>query len=136
MKAGSVISKTAISMAEKQLKIFSDSTKGVTSAVLLSSDGFEVAALQVDKKSASRLAAMGSSLAAISSAIAKEAGISECSRLIVESDEGVVAVMKIPNLEPPMALAVVANDASLLGQLLWGAKTCCEELSKKLGNQS
>ena len=44
--------------------------------------------------------------------------------------------MKVPNLEPPMALAVVANDASLLGQLLWGAKTCCEELSKKLGNQS
>ena len=64
--------------------------------------------------------------------IAKEAGISECSRLIVESDEGVVAVMKVPNLKPPLALAVVANDASLLGQLLWGAKNCCAALEEKL----
>ncbi|MGB1921633.1 MAG: roadblock/LC7 domain-containing protein, partial [Alcanivorax sp.] len=81
---------------------------------------------------ASRLAAMGSSLAAISSAIAKEAGISECRRLIVESEEGVVAVMTVPDSSPPLVLAVVANDASRLGQLLWGAKHCCAALSKKL----
>ena len=132
MKAGSVISKTAVGIAEKQLQIFSNSTPGVTSAVLLSSDGFEVTSLETDKGKASRLAAMGSSLAAISSAIAKEAGISECSRLIVESEEGVVAVMKVPNSSPPLVLAVVANDASRLGQLLWGAKHCCAALSQEL----
>jgi predicted regulator of Ras-like GTPase activity (Roadblock/LC7/MglB family) len=132
MKVASPLGKTETAVAQKELENFQENTKGVTSAVLLSTDGFEVASLQVNKESASRLAAMGSSLAAISSAIAKEAGISECSRLIVESDEGVVAVMKVPNLKPPLALAVVANDASLLGQLLWGAKNCCAALEEKL----
>ena len=132
MKVASPLGKTETAVAQKELENFQENTKGVTSAVLLRTDGFEVASLQVNKDSASRLAAMGSSLAAISSAIAKEAGISECRRLIVESEEGVVAVMTVPDSSPPLVLAVVANDASRLGQLLWGAKHCCAALSKKL----
>ena len=132
MKATSPLGKAETAVAQKELENFQENTKGVTSAVLLSTDGFEVASLQVNKDSASRLAAMGIPLAPIISAIAKEAGISECSRLFVESDEGGVGVMKVPNLNPPLALAVVANDASLLGQLLWGAKNCCAALEEKL----
>jgi|SRR5690554_1458446 len=132
MRSQSPLSKTATMVAMKELEAFKESTPGLTSLVLLTSDGFEVASLQVNKDSASRLAAMGSSLSAISSAIAKEAGLSECSRLIVESDEGVVAVMQVPNVTPALALAIVADDASLLGQLLWGAKNCCAALSEKL----
>lgn len=132
MKNKNPLSQTATDLAQQQLQALRSSTTGITSAVLLSSDGFEVTSLETDKGKASRLAAMGSSLAAISSAIAKEAGISECSRLIVESEEGVVAVMKVPNSSPPLVLAVVANDASRLGQLLWGAKHCCAALSQEL----
>ncbi|MED5431487.1 MAG: roadblock/LC7 domain-containing protein [Pseudomonadota bacterium] len=136
MKDKNPLSQTATSVALRQLQALQDSTPVITSAVLLSSDGFEVATLETDKGKASRLAAMGSSLAAISSAIAKEAGISECNRLIVESEEGVVAVMKVPNTYPPLALAVVANDASKLGQLIWGAKNCCAALSETLEKAS
>lgn len=132
MKNKNPLSQTATELAQQQLQALRSSTTGITSAVLLSSDGFEVTSLETDKGKASRLAAMGSSLAAISSAIAREAGISECSRLIVESEEGVVAVMKVPNSSPPLVLAVVANDASRLGQLLWGAKHCCAALSQEL----
>ncbi|MEE2602462.1 MULTISPECIES: roadblock/LC7 domain-containing protein [unclassified Alcanivorax] len=126
------LGQAATEIAQQQLQKLRATTTGITSAVLLSSDGFEVTSLETDKGKASRLAAMGSSLAAISSAIAKEAGISECRRLIVESEEGVVAVMTVPDSSPPLVLAVVANDASRLGQLLWGAKHCCAALSKKL----
>ena len=118
------LGQAATEIAQQQLQKLRATTTGITSAVLLSSDGFEVTSLETDKGKASRLAAMGSSLAAISSAIAKEAGISECRRLIVESEEGVVAVMTVPDSSPPLVLAVVANDASRLGQLLWGAKHC------------
>ena len=126
------LGQAATEIAQQQLQKLRAATTGITSAVLLSSDGFEVTSLETDKGKASRLAAMGSSLAAISSAIAKEAGISECRRLIVESEEGVVAVMTVPDSSPPLVLAVVANDASRLGQLLWVAKHCCAALSKKL----
>lgn len=86
----------------------------------------------MDQARTSRLAAMGSSLAAISSAIAQEAGIAACQRLIVESEEGMVAVMKVPDCKPPMILVVVCSDQTKLGQLIWSARQCCTELSKAL----
>ena len=126
------LEQTAILAAQTQLTALQQSCQEITFAVLLSEDGFEVAALDMDHARTSRLAAMGSSLAAISSAIALEAGISACRRLIVESDEGVVAVMKVPDCKPPMILAVVCSDPTKLGQLIWSARQCCAELSKVL----
>lgn len=132
MTAATPLGKVATSLAQKELDRFGESAPGVTSAVLLSSDGFEVAALKINQESASRLAAMGSSLAAVGSAIAQEAGINECRRLIVESDTGVVAVMTVPNVNPPLSLAVVADDVSVLGKLIWATKNCCLALEKRL----
>lgn len=132
MTAQSPLGKVATSIATKQLERFGQETKGVTSAVLLTNDGFQVASLHLNDESASKLAAMGSSLAAIGQAIAKEASLKECSRMIVESESGVVTVMEVPNVSPPMSLAVVANDASILGQLLWASKECCRSLATQL----
>ena len=56
MKVASPLGKTETAVAQKELENFQENTKGVTSAVLLSADGFEVASLQVNKDSASRLA--------------------------------------------------------------------------------
>lgn len=132
MTSESPLGKVAVSIAQKQLEQFGQETKGVTSAVLLTNDGFEIASLHLDADSASKLAAMGSSLAAIGQAIAKEASFKECSRMIVESEEGVVTVMEVRGVSPPMSLAVVANDASILGQLLWASRECCRNLSTQL----
>lgn len=130
MSAGQRFGRVATGMAQKHLDTFAQSTPGVVSAVLMSADGFEIASLQVGKGGAARLAAMGSSLSAIGSAIAKEAGIVECSRMVIESDSGTVVIMNVPESRPPMSLAVVANDSSMLGQLLWSAKTCCVAIAR------
>lgn len=122
----------AILAAQTQLKKLKQSCQEITAAVLLTEDGFEVAALDTDQAKTSRLAAMGSSLAAISSAIAQEAGIAAYRRLIVESEEGMVAVTKVPDCKPSMILAVVCSDQSKLGQLIWSANHCCTEISKAL----
>lgn len=122
--------RVATGVAQKLLDAFAQATPGVVSAVLLSADGFEVASLQVGKGGAARLAAMGSSLSAIGSAIAKEAGIVECNRMIIEADTGTVVIMTIADARPPMSLAVVASDASVLGQLLWAAKNCCTAIAR------
>jgi predicted regulator of Ras-like GTPase activity (Roadblock/LC7/MglB family) len=130
MNAGPRFGRVATGMAQKHLDTFAHATPGVVSAVLMSADGFEVASLQLGKGGAARLAAMGSSLSAIGSAIAKEAGIVECSRMIIESDSGTVVIMNVPESRPPMSLAVIANDASMLGQLLWSAKNCCAAIAR------
>ena len=68
MTAQSPLGKVGTSIASKQLEKFGQETKGVTSAVLLTNDGFQVASLHLNDESASKLAAMGSSLAAIGQA--------------------------------------------------------------------
>jgi predicted regulator of Ras-like GTPase activity (Roadblock/LC7/MglB family) len=125
MSATPRFGRVATGVAQKHLDNFGSGTPGVVSAVLMSSDGFEIASLQVGKGGAARLAAMGSSLTAIGSAIAREAGIVECNRMIIEAESGTVVVMNIPDSKPPMSLAVVSNGAAVLGQLLWAAKNCC-----------
>ncbi len=130
MTAAPRFGKVATGVAQKHLELFGQMTPGIVSAVLLSADGFEVASVQVDKDGAARLAAMGSSLGAIGSAIAKEAGIVECSRMIIEADTGTVVIMHVPEARPPMSLAVVANGASVLGQLLWAARNCCTAIGR------
>lgn len=132
MNAQSPLGKVGTSIATKQLEKFGQETKGVTSAVLLTNDGFQVASLHLNDESASKLAAMGSSLAAIGQAIAKEASLKECSRMVVESESGVVTVMEVPDVSPPMSLAVIANDKTVLGQLLWASKECCRSLATQL----
>lgn len=130
MNANARFGRVATGVAQKQLEALGQSMPGLVSAVLLSADGFEVASVQVGKGGAARLAAMGSSLSAIGNAIAKEAGIVDCNRMIIEADSGTVVVMNVPNARPPMSLAVVANDASVLGQLLWAARSCCTAIGR------
>lgn len=122
--------RAATGVAQKQLEALFGATPGVISAVLMSADGFEVVSLQVGKGSAARLAAMGSSLTAIGSAIAREAGLVECQRMIIEAQNGTVVIMQVPDAKPPMSLAVVANSESVLGQLLWATKNGCVAIGK------
>lgn len=126
-------SQTALAKANRHLEAFGDRAPGLSAAVLLSSDGFELASLKVAEDSASRLAAMGSSLAAIGSAIAGEAGLTECNRLIVESESGVIAVSRVSGARPPLVLVVVVNDSETLGKLIWATGDCCKALEKVFG---
>lgn len=122
--------RVATGVAQKQLEGFVQATPGVLSAVLLSADGFEVASLQTGKGGAARLAAMGSSLSAIGSAIAREAGIVECNRMILESDSGTIVIMNIPDARPSLSLAIIADASCVLGRLLWAAKNCCITIAR------
>lgn len=116
--------RVAQTMAQKCLDAFGRDTPGLVSAVLLSADGFEVASLRLNEGGAARLAAMGSSLAAVGSAIAQEAGLAGCDRLLVESATGTVLVLNVPHTKPALCLAIVAEKTVVLGQLLWSANGC------------
>jgi predicted regulator of Ras-like GTPase activity (Roadblock/LC7/MglB family) len=115
----------------KQLAEFSAANTEVTLAVVTSSDGFEVAA-HPRLPMAQRIAAMSSSLQALSEAIVKEAGLNRSRNLIVESDSGTIVVLGIPNTTPRLSLAVVATGSELLGRLLWATRTCGAALEQSL----
>lgn len=103
---------------------------GVKCAVLFSPDGFEIASHAADAAASARLAAIGSSLSALGSAISAEAGLSEFDRTMIESRDGTVIITRVEAAS--MSLVVVAGKATVLGQLLWATKDCCQSVAKVL----
>ena len=118
--------------AHRQLETFVSVTPGVTLAVLTSGDGFEIAAHPRGLPAVQRLAAMSSSMQALSEAMIREAGLATIRNLIIESDGGTVIVLGIGNTTPRLSLTVVASGDETLGRLLWASRECCVALERRL----
>jgi predicted regulator of Ras-like GTPase activity (Roadblock/LC7/MglB family) len=103
----------------------------ITLAVVTSADGFEVAA-HPDLPMAQRIAAMSSSLQALSEAMAREASFSRSRNLIIEADSGTIVVLGIPDISPRLSLAVIASGSEILGRLLWVTRSCSAALARSL----
>ncbi|WP_395683922.1 roadblock/LC7 domain-containing protein [Dokdonella sp.] len=117
-------------LARKVLESFRE-VAGAQCAVLFSSDGFEIASYATDANASARFAAIGSSLAALGTALSTEAGLGEFGRVTIESEGGAVTIMRVGSGQS-MSLAVVANRNAVLGQLLWTTQRCCQALAKLL----
>ena len=118
--------------ATAHLQYFANANAGVLLTVLTTSDGFEVAAHPADSATAARIAAMSSSIQALSEALAREAGLSANRSLILETDTGTVVVVGLAETSPKMSLAVVATGSELLGKLLWATRNLCKALESSL----
>lgn len=116
----------------RQLESFVSGTPGVVLAVLTSGDGFEVAAHPPGLPAVQRLAAMSSSLQALSEAMVQEAGLVRIRNLIIESDSGTAIVLGVGKVTPRLSLTAVASGDEILGRLLWAARECCAALEQRL----
>lgn len=114
------------------LETFVCQTPGATFAVLTSADGFEIAAHPRHLSVTQRLAAMSSSLQALSEAMVSEAGLAGIRNLIMESSLGTVIVLGIGKVTPRLSLTVVARGEEILGRLLWATRECCSALEQRL----
>jgi predicted regulator of Ras-like GTPase activity (Roadblock/LC7/MglB family) len=123
-----------VAVAQGRLQEFVDANSEVNLAVLTSGDGFEVAAHPRDLPVAQRLAAMSSSMQALSEAIVREAGLGRARNLIIESDGGTIVVLGIAGTSSRLSLAVVASGNEILGRLLWASRGCCASLERSLEN--
>lgn len=123
---------TVTERARQQLETFVSATSGVTLVVLTSGDGFEIAAHPRGLPPIQRLAAMSSSLQALSEAMIHEAGLVRIRNLIIESDGGTVIVLGIGSTTPRLSLTVVASGDEILGRLLWASRECCAALEQGL----
>ncbi|HEX6833418.1 MAG TPA: roadblock/LC7 domain-containing protein [Rudaea sp.] len=119
-------------VATEQLAKFGRDTPGIALAVLSSGDGFEVASYRAERAVSAKMAAMGSSLQALSEAITREAGLKGARRLIIESDDGCVLALGVADSKPALSLVVVADKSASLGHLLWSAKICCTSVSRAI----
>jgi len=119
-------------LCQRYLQEFADATPGIHNATIATADGFEVAQIQNPSLSASRMAAMSSSLHALGNAVVQEAMLARCQNIIIEADAGKILLMAIPGLDDNLVLNVIADSDMLLGQLLWACGKCCERISAGL----
>jgi hypothetical protein len=75
---------------------------------------------------------MSSSLQALSEAIVTEAGLRNSRNLIIESETGTIVVLGVPNITPPVSLAVVASGGETVGRILYATRNCCSLLERSL----
>ena len=122
----------AVEDARLLLETLVDATPGVTFAVLTSADGFEIAAHPRGVSTAQRLAAMSSSLQALSEAMVNEAGLAGIRNLVIESNGGTIIVLGVGKLTPRLSLTVVARGDETLGRLLWASRECCASVERRL----
>ena len=120
-----------IRVASAHLQVLGAANPRIALALITSEDGFEIASWRGADVSR-RIAAMSSSLQALSEAICREAGLAGSNSLIIEAELGTIIVLGIPATSPRLSLALVARSGETLGTLLWAARNCSKSLQASL----
>lgn len=115
----------------RHLQAFAAANPDVTLAVITSGDGFEVASHPPNQPMSARIAAMTSSMQALSEALTREAGLVDNRNLIIETGSGTVMIIGVQST-PRLSLAIVAKSGELLGKLLWASRNLCTKLEGSL----
>lgn len=117
---------------EARLGALVSEVHGIVAAQLTTADGFEVATHSgtMEPGNAAKLAAMGSSLWALSQAVSSSTQIGGSRNLVVEGEQGHVLLMAVPETRPALSLLVVTNQSAILGQTLWTARNTAREVSE------
>lgn len=111
-------------------------TVGIESASVVSGDGFEIASVLRGDVSGDKLAAMASSLLALSEAVVQELRMNACRNVIIESDRGSVVTLRIPAADRELLISVLCSDAASLGSVLFAARGSARTLGLRLSEMN
>ena len=102
---------------------------GVTAVVIASVDGFDVASAFRGDQDASRIAAMASSISAISSVVALEAGLGSFKSVTINTDSGFAIVQAVPRSDIELVIHVIADGDAILAQAMHRAGVMAKVLA-------
>lgn len=107
-------------------------TRGIESASVVSGDGFEIASVLRGDVAGDKLAAMASSLLALSEAVVRELRMQVCRNVIIESEQGSVVTLRVPMPQRELLMSVLCSDAASLGSVLFAARGAAQSLGTRL----
>jgi len=102
----------------------------VLSALISSMDGFELASAGRKRPANSRMAALSSSMLAVSQASMREMRLEGTGSLLIENDAGKLLIMEARLQPHGVVLSVGADHRAVTGKLLWAARRCVESLGE------
>jgi len=100
--------------AEKMLQV-----TGVTAVVVATVDGFDVASAISGNANAARVAALASSIAAISTVVSDEAELGPSKSVIIDTESGFAIVYSVRRPDAELVINVIANSNAILGQVAY-----------------
>ena len=105
---------------------------GIRGAVIATTDGFEIAAHVDSSVSVAKLAAMVSSLSALSEAVSRESKIGSSRDLMIDAESGRLLLVDASTGARKRVLAVLCDTRETLGQALWAVRSCREAILREL----
>ena len=92
--------------------------KGVSAVVIASVDGFDLASAFRIPQDAARIAAMASSISAISAVVSLEAGLGRFRSVTIGTDAGFAVVHAVPRADIELVISVIASEDAILAQVM------------------
>ena len=120
-------------LCHEQLDAMVRETHGIESAAIVTGDGFELASVLRNGLSGNKLAAMTSSLLALSEAVVEELRMRGCRNVIIEGEGGTVVMIRVPAEGLDLLMSVLCREDAVLGSVLYAARVSAARLGVQLG---
>lgn len=119
-----------VTLARVEAQKTLDDLSGVKTVVLATIDGFEVVSASTDGSDGARVAAMASSISAISNVVSSEAELGICRSVVINTEGGFAIVVNVHTHGHDLLLSIVADERAVLGQVSYRAVHIADALAK------
>lgn len=110
------------------LKELVNTTGGIDAVIIASTDGFTVDKVFKQDYDSGKLAAVASSILSLVQALTREARLTGCRSVILDSVDGKIMISSVPNENQPMIAMVLTKSDTLLAQVMHGLKKAVAEI--------
>lgn len=107
----------ALALSEAQ-KLLAE-VGGITTVVVATVDGLEVASAINGDADAARIASLASSIAAISTVVTEEAALGLGKSVTIDTESGFAIVHSVRRTDAELVINVIANSSAVLGQVAY-----------------
>lgn len=119
---------TTRACASEQTQHILAEVRGVTAVVVATPDGFDIASA-MRQGEAARIAAMASSIAAISAVVSEEAELGQSKSVTIDTDSGFALVCSVRRPDLDLIIIIIANGEAILGQVNYSAAQFAQALA-------
>lgn len=116
-------------LAQSTAQRMLDDSEGVRAVVIATVDGFDIASSIRGDLNPARIAALASSISAISQVVAEEAGLGRGKRVAIETDAGFAVVHSVYRPEAELVIIVIADSKAILGQVSYLTAAMARQLA-------
>lgn len=115
-------------LAAKQAAAFLEDISGMNAVVVATEDGFDIASA-MKTGDAARIAALASSISAISAVVSQEASLGADKCVIIDTHDGFAVVYSAPRKDARLVIIAIASGQAILGQVAYRASQFAKDLA-------